>query len=295
MARLRPHLLVLPSFPPPSDLLLAPLQLVFSEQVGMTSSDSSSSIRIVPSPGSRGTGLGEPEASSSGASSGPPSPIDTRVLRNLEVMKVGYDLDTAVTEGSLAVIRERYSIPTEYGLHVPRSGQRPYSSDALGVCISVDALEAGLRFPLHPIIEECIRWWRISTSQVAPNSSRYLVVYLGECRGVEIIPTQDLFMACFRLCKNRMDLGDLRGMPKVSEGKTSSVCAAVPAREVGVCPVREAPKTSSKRPIDASTEQIDDPARRHKKVKILSRRHKSCHSEGGSRSHSKGKEPTAPV
>ncbi|RWW49982.1 hypothetical protein BHE74_00043787 [Ensete ventricosum] len=236
MARLRPHLLVLPSFPPPSDLLLAPLQLVFSEQVGMTSSDSSSSIRIVPSPGSRGTGLGEPEASSSGASSGPPSPIDTRVLRNLEVMKVGYDLDTAVTEGSLAVIRERYSIPTEYGLHVPRSGQRPYSSDALGVCISVDALEV-----------------------------------------------------------DRMDLGDLRGMPKVSEGKTSSVRAAVPAREVGVCPVREAPKTSSKRPIDASTEQIDDPARRHKKVKILSRRHKSCHSEGGSRSHSKGKEPTAPV
>ncbi|RRT82954.1 hypothetical protein B296_00000250 [Ensete ventricosum] len=58
-------------------------------------------------------------------------------------MKADHDLDTAVTEGSLDVIRERYNIPTEYGLHVPRSGQRPYSSDASGVCISVDALEAG--------------------------------------------------------------------------------------------------------------------------------------------------------
>ncbi|RWW44714.1 hypothetical protein BHE74_00049506 [Ensete ventricosum] len=41
--------------------------------------------------------------------------------------------------------------------------------------------------------------------------------------------------------------------------------------------------------------RIDDPARRHKKVKILSRGHKSRHGKGGSRSHSKGKEPTAPV
>ncbi|RWW85836.1 hypothetical protein BHE74_00005455 [Ensete ventricosum] len=172
-------------------------------------------------------------------------------------MKAGHDLDMAVTKRSLATIRERYNILDEYGLHVSRSGQRPYSSDAPGVCISVDALEVGLRFPLHPIIEECIRWWRISP--------------------------------------NRMDLGDLRGMPKVSGGKTPSVRAAVPAREVGVSPAREAPKTSSKRPTDTSTEQIDDLARRHKKVKILSRRHKSCHGEGGSRSHSKGKELATPV
>ncbi|RZR79922.1 hypothetical protein BHM03_00005797 [Ensete ventricosum] len=109
-------------------------------------------------------------------------------------MKANHDLDTAVTEGSL-VIKERYSIPIEYGLHVLQPGQRPYSSDAPGMCISMDALEAGLRFPLHSLIEECLRWWRISPSQVAPNSWRYLVVFLGECRGVRIILTQDLFMA----------------------------------------------------------------------------------------------------
>ncbi|RWW42036.1 hypothetical protein BHE74_00052444, partial [Ensete ventricosum] len=176
---------------------------------------------------------------------------------------------------------------------------------------------------LHPLIEECLRWWRISPSPVAPNSWGYLIVFLGKCRGAGIIPTQDLFMACFRLCKSRggyyltarvsgapsdnkgwksrylfvsdrMDLGDLHGMPKMSGDKAPSTRAAAPAREVGVSPAREAPKASSKRLIDASTEQVDDPARRHKKVKVLTRRHKSRHGKGESRSHSKGKEPTAP-
>ncbi|RRT37353.1 hypothetical protein B296_00040896 [Ensete ventricosum] len=139
-------------------------------------------------------------------------------------MKADHDLDTVVTEGSLVVIRERYSIPVEYGLHVLQSGQRPFSSDA----------------------------------------------------------------------PDRMDLGKLRGMPKVSGDKAPSTRAVAPTREVGASPAREISKASSKRPIDASTEQVDDPARRLKKVKVLMRRHKSRHGEGESRSHSKGKEPSAP-
>ncbi|RZS20532.1 hypothetical protein BHM03_00053059, partial [Ensete ventricosum] len=92
----------------------------------------------------------------------------------------------------------------------------------------------------------------------------------------------------------RMDLGDLRGMPKMSSGKAPSTRAAAPAQEVDVSPTREAPKTSSKRPIDAPIKQADGPARRHEKVKVLTRRHKSRHGEEESRSHSKGKEPAAP-
>ncbi|RWW65497.1 hypothetical protein BHE74_00027195 [Ensete ventricosum] len=65
--------------------------------------------------------------------------------------------------------------------------------------------------------------------------------------------------------------------------------------KVGVSPAREASKASSKRSIDAPTEQVDDPARQQKKVKVLTRRHKSRHGEGGSHSHSKGKEPIAPA
>ncbi|RWW06760.1 hypothetical protein GW17_00029879 [Ensete ventricosum] len=257
--------------------------------------------------------------------------------------------------------------------------------------------------------EECIRWWRISLSQVAPNSWRYLMflgecrgagiiptrwrylVFLGECRGARIIPTRNLFMAWFRLCKSRggyyltahvsfkvsgapsnnkgwkarylfvsgpnwgfrLDwlahpIGNV--LPYLSEEESilvgrlkeilSSSCAIKEMTElwlveVGLSPAsrgcrpdgsrqsawdakgvwRETPfgscssagsggqrppttkalKSSSKRPTEASTQHADDLARRHKKVKILSRRHKSRHDEGGSRSHSKGKEPTTPV
>ncbi|RZS16410.1 hypothetical protein BHM03_00048394 [Ensete ventricosum] len=215
------------------------------------------------------------------------------------------------------------------------------------MCISVDALEVGLRFPLHPLIEGCLRWWRISHGQVAPNSWRYLVVFLGECRGAGIIPTRDLFMACFsplqesgRLLSHRpiwgfrhdwsahpidnaspylseeesvlvgrlkeilsssraikemtelwlvevglspasrdqMDLSELRGMPKVSSGKAPPTRIAT--REVGSSPEREAPKASSKRPIDAPAEQVADAAKRHKKIKVLTRRHKPRQMEG---------------
>ncbi|RRT33556.1 hypothetical protein B296_00047893, partial [Ensete ventricosum] len=173
-----------------------------------------------------GASQDDPEANSSGVSSGPLSLVDARVLRDLEVMKADHDLDTTVTEGSLAVIRGRYSIPAEYGFHVPRPGQCPYSSD--------------------------------------------------------VRPTY------------RMDLGDLRMIPKMSSGKAPSTRATTPAREVSISPAREAPKASSKRPIDAPTEQADDSAQRHKRVKVLMRRHKSRHGEGESRSHSKGKEPAAP-
>ncbi|RRT38750.1 hypothetical protein B296_00040446 [Ensete ventricosum] len=271
----------------------------------MTSSDSSSSVRVVSSLGSGEASRCDPEVGSSRESSGPPSPVDVRVLRDLEVMKADHDLDTVVTERSLDVIRERYDIPTEYGLHVPQPGQCPHSSNAPGMCISVDALEIDLRFPLHSLIEECLRWWRISPSQVAPNSSRCLVVYLGECRGAGIIPTRDLFMTCFLLYKSR---GGYYLIARVSfRIRWISVsclgCSRCPTqgpsnlprrREVDASPVREAPKASSKRPVDAPTEQTDDPTRRHKKVKVLTRRHKSHHDEGGSRSRFKGKEPAAP-
>ncbi|RWW78451.1 hypothetical protein BHE74_00013335 [Ensete ventricosum] len=128
--------------------------------------------------------------------------MDTKALRELEVMKLCHDFDSIVTEESLAVIRERYSIPNEYALHAPLPGQRPYSSSSLGLCISIDALEAGLCFPLHLTIEECLVWWRISLSQVAPNSWHYLIAFLGECQGVGITPTRNLFMACFHIYKS---------------------------------------------------------------------------------------------
>ncbi|RRT75465.1 hypothetical protein B296_00006629 [Ensete ventricosum] len=84
---------------------------------------------------------------------------------------------------------------------------------------------------------------------------------------------------------HQMDLNELRGMPKVSNGKAPRTRTAT--REVGSSPAREAPKASSKRPVDA-------PVKWDKKIKVLTRRHKSRLNEGESRSRSKGKEPATP-
>ncbi|RZS18092.1 hypothetical protein BHM03_00050316 [Ensete ventricosum] len=85
-----------------------------------------------------------------------------------------------------------------------------------------------------------------------------------------------------------MDLGELRGMPKVIGGKVPPTHPI--AREVGASPARETPRASSKRPAPPP-EQAEDARRHQKKMKVLTRKHKSRLGEGESRSRSKGKEP----
>ncbi|RRT78674.1 hypothetical protein B296_00007116 [Ensete ventricosum] len=66
---------------------------------------------------------------------------------------------------------------------MPLSGERPYDAFSKGFNLSPDALEVGLGFPLHPMIEVCLKGWQISPSQMTPNSWRYLVAFLWECFG----------------------------------------------------------------------------------------------------------------
>ncbi|RWW77822.1 hypothetical protein BHE74_00013978 [Ensete ventricosum] len=52
-----------------------------------------------------------------------PSPVDAKSLRDLEVMKSYYDIASIITEESLRLIRERYSILEEYALRAPSPNQ----------------------------------------------------------------------------------------------------------------------------------------------------------------------------
>ncbi|RZR73973.1 hypothetical protein BHM03_00030317 [Ensete ventricosum] len=84
----------------------------------------------------------------------------------------------SLTEGSLAAIRERYSIPTEYRLHVLQSGLKGIISSSCA-------------------IKEMPELWLVEAG-LSPAS------------------------------RDRMDLDDLRGMPKVSGNLLSSCCSASP-------------------------------------------------------------------
>ncbi|THU63737.1 hypothetical protein C4D60_Mb01t18980 [Musa balbisiana] len=138
-------------------------------------------------------------------SSSPHSSSDEKAAWALEALMWPHDLDSTVSESSLGNLRKRYSIPEEFVLIATEPGQRAYDPISKGFALTLDALEAGLHFPLHPVIISCISWWRISPSQMAPNSWCYLVAFLGECHYAHITTTRSLFLSCFHLSKG---LGD---------------------------------------------------------------------------------------
>ncbi|RRT50878.1 hypothetical protein B296_00038247 [Ensete ventricosum] len=131
------------------------------------------------------------------------APADPGTAIALVAMRSNFDINSIVTTHRLVEVRKNYLIPPEHELYAPRPGQHPYDAFPNGLSLSIDTLEVGLRFPLHPVIEVCLKGWRISPSQMAPNSWHYLIAFLWECFRSGITATQDLFMACFRLSRGQ--------------------------------------------------------------------------------------------
>ncbi|RWV78871.1 hypothetical protein GW17_00060086, partial [Ensete ventricosum] len=162
----------------PSQISLATsssLQSVASfEQVAMTSSDSSTSVRVVSPPGSGETSRSDPEVGSSGASSGPPSPVDARVLRDLEVMMSDHDLDTAVTEGSLAVIWSRggYYLTARVDFRVSRAPSNNKGWKSRYLYVSGPVWGFRLDWSAHPI------------DNASPYLSEEETVLVGRLKGI---------------------------------------------------------------------------------------------------------------
>ncbi|RWW76619.1 hypothetical protein BHE74_00015278 [Ensete ventricosum] len=94
------------------------------------------------------------------------------------------NVDSSVTTRRLVEARNNYFIPPEYELHAPLPGERPYDVFPSGFSLSIDALEVGLRFPLHLVVEACLEGWQISPSQMAGSHtfSLSLIVRAGASR-----------------------------------------------------------------------------------------------------------------
>ncbi|RRT70112.1 hypothetical protein B296_00004814 [Ensete ventricosum] len=208
---------------------------------------------VIPSASSKGTQSEGPEASVLGSSSsGFPSPVDAKSQRELEIMKSCHDVVSVKGEEALGPIWECYSIPEEYVLRAPSAEQRPYSAGSSEISISVDALEAGLYFPLHPTIVEYLRWWRISLSQMTPNSWRYLIAFFTEYRGASI---------------------DAKREEHLTAGVESSPSEV---EEIHM-------EAATKRPVDRSAPNQVATGQPGKRVKIAVRKNKSHHGEGSYR------------
>ncbi|RRT66866.1 hypothetical protein B296_00009104 [Ensete ventricosum] len=220
---------------------------------------------------------------------------NVKALSALEVMKSCHDFDSTVSLESLATIQKHFSIPNEYVLHAPRPRQRPCHPCLEGFSVYIDALEARLRFPLHPIIEECLEWWRISPSQVVPNSWCYLITFLGECKGSGIIPTRDLFLLCFRLC---MGQGSYCLTSRAAPTLTPRVESRSPS-EVQKIPTKETTRASEEEARGAPEVPIKrramDLAGQRKKSKDFGWHRLHHEADRSAYRAAKGKGPAGPV
>ncbi|RZR73297.1 hypothetical protein BHM03_00022525 [Ensete ventricosum] len=112
-------------------------------------------------------------------------------------MKSCYSSDLTLTACRLVEVRERFHIHMEYELHVPPPRQHLYDTFSSDFGMLIDALEAGLRFPLHPVIEACLVRWQISPSHMVPNSWCYLVAVPLGMLWVKHCPDSRSFLGLF--------------------------------------------------------------------------------------------------
>ncbi|RWV86838.1 hypothetical protein GW17_00051226 [Ensete ventricosum] len=123
-------------------------------------------------------------------SSGGIAPDDSRAADALATIQSCFNVDSTLTSHRLVKVRERFYIPLKYELHVPIPDQCPYDAFLSGFGLSTDALEMGVRFSLHPVIEACLECWQISPSYMASNSVRDMnETWLAEA-GLSLAPRE---------------------------------------------------------------------------------------------------------
>ncbi|RWW62013.1 hypothetical protein BHE74_00030883 [Ensete ventricosum] len=148
--------------------------------------------------------------------SGIPSPKDARSRRDLEAMKSCHDITSAISEEALESIRECYSILEGYVLRAPSPEQRPYQPQPSEISISVDALEAGLHFPLYSTIVSG-----------APTNNKEESIAINRLRGIlslshEIQDMTERWLVEVRLSpasRGTMDLNMLQKKSRMPGGK----------------------------------------------------------------------------
>ena len=91
-----------------------------------------------------------------------------------------------------------YNVPKEYEILYPEAGDRTCNWDPQRLCIYVQALHAGLRFPFHDFIPILLASVKIHPCQLVPNAWRAILCFLSLCLGKKIEPTVPLFRKIFQ-------------------------------------------------------------------------------------------------
>ncbi|KAI4974347.1 hypothetical protein ZWY2020_047627 [Hordeum vulgare] len=96
---------------------------------------------------------------------------------------------------------KKYSVPIKQYTSRPAGGDVRTSSPppSGAVCVYAQALEAGMRVPLHPFFSESLAHFGIAPIQLAPNAWRIMAGFLVLCRSTGVPPSLAVFRHFFRL------------------------------------------------------------------------------------------------
>lgn len=104
------------------------------------------------------------------------------------------------TQEPLDALCRKHGVPEQYSAVVPGSYQRACSPPPPGaVCVYAHALEAGMRFPLHPFFCEALAHFGVAPSQIVPNGWRVMAGFVVLSHFAGVTPSLRVFRHFFSL------------------------------------------------------------------------------------------------
>ena len=100
--------------------------------------------------------------------------------------------------------RDRYQIPSDVILRIPNLDERSCSSMYDDVAFYEADFNAGLRFPMQPLMRELLDHLNLAPAQLAPNAWRTVVAYMvmwKVCSDGSDDLTLDELLFCYKPCQ----------------------------------------------------------------------------------------------
>uniref|UniRef100_A0ACD5ZTQ9 Uncharacterized protein n=1 Tax=Avena sativa TaxID=4498 RepID=A0ACD5ZTQ9_AVESA len=104
------------------------------------------------------------------------------------------------TRKTLRDICKRYGIPDEFAPVLAGDLSSCSPPPTGSVCVYVDALDAGLRLPLHPFFGTVLSHFGLAPGQLAPNGWRALAGFVVLSHFAGVAPSLSVFRYFFSLC-----------------------------------------------------------------------------------------------
>ncbi|KAL2250015.1 UNVERIFIED_CONTAM: 8-hydroxygeraniol dehydrogenase [Sesamum indicum] len=98
---------------------------------------------------------------------------------------------------SISQIKEKYFIPHDFEVLIPRSFDRMHTPP-VGFCtLSIGHFEAGFRLPLAPPVARILKGLRLNPMQLSPNSISHIVLFVIIMRAFDLDPSFDNFWSIY--------------------------------------------------------------------------------------------------